>query len=581
MSLNEKPTEIKTTSCVPENEVIKTYDSKNRKILNGYLVKKLLGSGAFSKVKLVEKNGKNYAMKIIDKNKLQKQKKGFFVDKEGKLEINSMLEDALKEIAILKKCNHPNIIKLHEILYDNEKNKIYLILDDCPNGTLMKFNEETGKFYINKNFSNYYKNNIKITNEENKNNNLLDSDSDSESEIPPEYEQENYTEEQIRKFIRDIVLGIDYLHKNGIIHRDIKPDNILFDENLHCKITDFNISNILVDNIDTPSKKIEGTNYFRAPETCTTDASGTSIDFKAKPLDIWALGVTSYILAYKELPFKVENEENIMELFEVISKGKFNFPVENRMSKGFCDFVCSCLEKNPDKRITSEEIMRLNWINEKEEIKLYKKQNKKLIKINKFDIRACVGFFTKIKIVKIVATNLINRYGSKIVKMDQNIQICLENLEKLRESRNKKLMSNLIRKCNSENNSPEKNNIENFLNDKFEKFKETIKENKIIEKCENIKNNIENFINKNIGYNFFHFEKINVDIDKINLKSINKNLEDFARKKFENNNLKNMVYTNLINTEDDYKVQNKENYIVKKGKKIIKRSYSNRIEKLI
>jgi len=164
MSLNEKPTEIKTTSIVPENEVIKTYDSKNRKILNGYLVKKLLGNGAFSKVKLVEKNGKFFAMKIIDKNKLQKQKKGFFVDNEGKLEINSMLEDALKEIAILKKCNHPNIIKLHEILYDNEKNKIYLILDDCPNGTLMKFNEDIGKFYINKKFSNYYKNNIKIIN---------------------------------------------------------------------------------------------------------------------------------------------------------------------------------------------------------------------------------------------------------------------------------------------------------------------------------------------------------------------------------------------------------------------------------
>jgi serine/threonine protein kinase len=78
MSLNEKPTEIESTSDIPENEIIRSLDSKNRKIYNGYIVKKILGSGAFSKVKLVEKNGKEFAMKIIDKNKLQRKKKRFF-----------------------------------------------------------------------------------------------------------------------------------------------------------------------------------------------------------------------------------------------------------------------------------------------------------------------------------------------------------------------------------------------------------------------------------------------------------------------------------------------------------------------
>ena len=574
MSLNEKPTEIESTSDIPETEIIRSRDSKNRKIYNGYIVKKLLGSGSFSKVKLVEKNGKEFAMKIIDKNKLQRQKKGFFKDDEGKLQINSMLEDALKEIAILKKCKHPNIVKLHEILYDNEKNKIYLILDNCPNGTLMYFNENTGKFYINKCFSNFYKNNIKISNDvtDNKRDeNFLDSDEESEEEIPPEYEAENYSEEKIRKFIRDIVLGIDYLHKNGIIHRDIKPDNILFDENLHCKITDFNISNILKDNIDLPSKKIEGTNYFRAPETCITDASGTSIDFKGKPLDIWALGVTSYILAYKQFPFKAENEDNIIELFEIISKGKFKFPEKNRMSKGFCDFVSNCLEKDPEKRITSEEIMRLNWINEKEDM-LYKKQNKKLIKINKFDIKACMGFFTKIKVVKILATNLINKYGDKVVKMDQKIQICLENLEFLREERNNNLILNKIHNCNSVHNSPEKNE-DNLISIKSKKDKKKNKHKKgLIEKCHEIKNNIKNIIENKINNG------------NLKIKNYDKPLKDFTnlvKKNFEKNNLRNLVYTNLIEFKNELNENIIKNSNSKMNFKLIKRSYSNKNLKLI
>ena len=68
-------------------------------------------------------------MKVINKNKLQKKKKGFNKDKEGKLIINSMLEGALKEIAILKKITHPNIVKIIDLAF-SDKN-IELCLEYC------------------------------------------------------------------------------------------------------------------------------------------------------------------------------------------------------------------------------------------------------------------------------------------------------------------------------------------------------------------------------------------------------------------------------------------------------------------
>lgn len=180
-------------SGIPENELIKTENEEGDKFYNGYKLLDYLGEGAFSKVKLVEKNNQKYAMKVINRKKLMSQKKGFgFKLNDDKVTIDNSLEDAMREIAILKKCNHKNVIKLYEILHDNKKNKLYLILEYVQNGTIMIYNEDEDTFQINEHF---YKNN--------------DPNSD-------------YTEDEIRKIIRQIILGIDYLHNNGVIHRDIK-----------------------------------------------------------------------------------------------------------------------------------------------------------------------------------------------------------------------------------------------------------------------------------------------------------------------------------------------------------------------
>ena len=238
-------------------------------------------------------------MKVIDKN-LLKGTQFLRVNKKGKLIINSLLENTMREITVLKKVNHKNILKLYEIIYNNEKNKVYLILEYMENGQLLYYNDEEEIFNINENF-------IK----ENKT-----------------IEQSFYSEKEIKNIIREISLGINYLHHQGIIHRDIKPENILFNKDNKCKIIDFNVSAMLIDlNNDNIEKKVEGTDLFRAPETCVLNQKDKNL--KGKPLDIWALGITSFISAYRIFPFKLDKIVTPIELFETITKCELEFPDEN------------------------------------------------------------------------------------------------------------------------------------------------------------------------------------------------------------------------------------------------------------
>ncbi len=133
----------------------KNYDEKGNKYYNEYQLIELLGKGAYSKVKLVVKDNVKYAMKIIDKKELKK-KKIFKQDKDGNVIVTTLLKDALKEIAILKKLDHPNIIKLIEILHNYKKEKIYLILEYAEFGDIVDYDEENNNFSINKNISKIY-----------------------------------------------------------------------------------------------------------------------------------------------------------------------------------------------------------------------------------------------------------------------------------------------------------------------------------------------------------------------------------------------------------------------------------------
>lgn len=178
------------------HEIIKGLDNEGNKVINQYTLLSELGAGSFSKVKLCIdiKTHTYYAAKMIRKKELAARRKGFKKDPDGKLIVDNYLKDALREIAILKKIDCQNIIQLREIIHDDEKEKIWLIMEFLEKGPILEFDEETETFSINRHF-------------------LL---ADDERDI-------FYTEDEIRDFLRGIVSGLDYckLKNNQII-------NILF-----------------------------------------------------------------------------------------------------------------------------------------------------------------------------------------------------------------------------------------------------------------------------------------------------------------------------------------------------------------
>ena len=372
----EKIGTLKDDEDIKESICTKHYDEQGNKYYNEYKFISFIGSGSFSKIELVEKDGKKYAMKIIDKEFLKSQKNMEY-DEKGNLIINSSFENALKEIAILKKTNHPNIIKLYEIMYCKKNKKIYLILELCEHGDLINYDGENNTFSLNK----YILANSRRK-EENK---------------------DYYSNKEILKFLEDIISGLYYLHSNGIIHRDIKPNNILLDKDNVCKITDFNVSTIL-ENLreDNIGKKICSADHFRPPEGCSAlfdeDKSDENSkneeekDFKGKPIDIWSLGVTAYILSYNKFPFQSE-KNSILELYEKISKAEYEIPEKPYRCKTIKKIIKNCLEKDPDKRITIEELSNYKFIDKSSCNSMIKWNCCKKIRVCEKDIINSINFF--------------------------------------------------------------------------------------------------------------------------------------------------------------------------------------------
>jgi serine/threonine protein kinase len=175
--------------------------------------------------------------------------------------------------------------------------------------------------------------------------------------------------DQIRPMMRDVVLGLEYIHFQGIIHRDIKPGNLLISNTGTVKISDFGVShlakmdeagNLLPEN-DLDLAKTAGSPAFFAPELCQFE-SDKPRPVITKAIDVWALGITFYCLLFGREPFPGVYGE--MELYEKICKIEIEPPEDqvHRIDADTKDLLRRFLTKNPEERIRLPQVRRHPFI---------------------------------------------------------------------------------------------------------------------------------------------------------------------------------------------------------------------------
>ena len=177
------------------------------------------------------------------------------------------------------------------------------------------------------------------------------------------------TVDEIRPMIRDVVLGLEYIHFQGIIHRDIKPGNLLISNSGTVKISDFGVShlakmdeagNLLPEN-DLDLAKTAGSPAFFAPEICLFDFDKPR-PVITKAIDVWALGITFYCLLFGREPFPGVYGE--MELYENICTIEIQPPEDqvHRIDADTKDLLRRFLTKDPQDRIKLYQVRRHPFI---------------------------------------------------------------------------------------------------------------------------------------------------------------------------------------------------------------------------
>lgn len=157
-------------------------------------------------------------------------------------------------------------------------------------------------------------------------------------------------EDRARQFFQQIVCAVEYCHRHKIVHRDLKPENLLLDENLHVKIADFGLSNIMTDG--NFLKTSCGSPNYAAPEVISGKL------YAGPEVDVWSCGVILFVLLVGRLPF---DDEYIPALFKKIASGQYHIP--HSVPSGAARLIKKMLQVSPVSRITIQEIRQDAWFN--------------------------------------------------------------------------------------------------------------------------------------------------------------------------------------------------------------------------
>lgn len=271
-------------------------------MINNYIILESLGAGSYAEVKLCKEkiSGKLFAMKFISRDIMKK-------DKLGK---QSKLDDIKREIAIMKKLNHPNVLRLYEVMDDPNMNKLFLVLEYMKHGDLLSFQKKK----------------------------------------QPNGVADGLPDRDLHCVFLQVILGLAYLHEQKIVHGDIKPQNLLVGDKDVVKIGDFGISQSLYGSkqkiLDTA-----GTPAFMSPEMCSGE------EYSGQLADIWAVGATFFMLKFGQPPFIAKSA---MQIFEKIQNDPLVFP--KPLDPSLQHLLTGMMTKNPQERLSLLEVMTHPWV---------------------------------------------------------------------------------------------------------------------------------------------------------------------------------------------------------------------------
>lgn len=255
-----------------------------------------IGEGSFAEVALVRREKENrkpgeeeqlYACKAYSKSLLG----------------NDMLAERFeREVRVIEYLNHENVIKMSEVVYSEDH--VFVVMELCKLGDLYGFLSERGRI----------------------------------------------DEETAYKIFKQILTGVEYLHNRGIVHRDIKLDNILLTDSMTVKIADFGLCHEVKGNqrLRTPC----GSPLYTAPEILNEQ------EYDGKKSDIWSLGIVLFALATGCLPWSSGSTDS--EIIAQITSGIYHVP--SHVPPLLRDLLVKMMSRDPELRPTIDEIWNDPWM---------------------------------------------------------------------------------------------------------------------------------------------------------------------------------------------------------------------------